>query len=300
MDAEAPFFDIPFETRWPIMFGSLALIPLVANRDVQRPYVCLDEAVARGVAITEVDEHGTVPMLRVANVLDVDVLVYEGEEVVGGKQDRIFGRSMLLPAGATSLVPVSSAELGRWAYGSPAFAPVPRVAHPELRRVRLEDGGQAEIRAELAAKARRLDAESPAGASEQLYAGHAPAIDAYVDAFPRIDGQCGSIVCVAGQIVCLDFVGRADVYAGLHAKLLRGYALDAIEHRDEAVISADDVSILRYEVLRAKRWYMDAVGLGKEWRFSTGRYHGTQLVKGGELIAMSFFPRARKGIILGE
>jgi PNKP adenylyltransferase domain, ligase domain/ARG and Rhodanese-Phosphatase-superfamily-associated Protein domain len=46
-------------------------------------YVGLDEAVATGVTVTEVDEAGVVESLLVSNPLGTNVLLYEGEELVG-------------------------------------------------------------------------------------------------------------------------------------------------------------------------------------------------------------------------
>jgi hypothetical protein len=62
-----------------------------------------------------------------------------------------------------------------------------------------------------------------------MYVHRSGSLDEYGQALRRADGQCGAIVAIAGEIRCLDFVGRSDVFAGLYAKLLRGYALEAVE-----------------------------------------------------------------------
>ena len=49
-------------------------------------YLTLDEALPRGLAITETDTAGAVPELAVDNPLDHKVLLYDGEELVGAKQ----------------------------------------------------------------------------------------------------------------------------------------------------------------------------------------------------------------------
>jgi hypothetical protein len=48
---------------------------------------------------------------------------------------------------------------------------------------------------------------------------------------PRLDGQSGVLVGIGGRLVCLDYVLRSDVFAGLYLKLLRGYALTAFPAR---------------------------------------------------------------------
>ena len=58
--------------------------------------------------VTEVSEGGAVGTLFVLNPLDVNVLLYDGEELVGAKQNRILDRAVLLQAQSKAPVPVTS------------------------------------------------------------------------------------------------------------------------------------------------------------------------------------------------
>jgi hypothetical protein len=283
---------LPFELGDPIAFGGLALVPLFPSTEPRLDYVGLDEAMAQGLAVTEVDEAGSVSNLSVLNLLDVNVLLFEGEELVGAKQNRILDRTILVEAVSRTPVPVSCVERGRWSYRSRRFSSAPRTAYPELRRAKREGGGQAYVWTEVAAKARRLDAESPTDASEEMYVSRRASLDEYIDRLPRRDRQCGSIVCVAGRVVCLDYVGRSDVYAGLHTKLLRGYALDAIERPVDAEVPSAYVASMLDRIVRATRTPTPVVGLGRDWRLESDRLVGSELLVDGELVALSVFPRA--------
>ena len=147
-------------------------------------------------------------------------------------------------------MPVSCVERGRWSYRSELFAPAPRTAYPDLRRAKREGGGQSDVWSNVAAKSARLDAWSPTDASEEMYVKRGASLEEYVAKLPRSEGQCGSIVCLAGRVVCLDFVGRSDVYAGLYSKLLRGYALDAIERPLDAPVPNEYVASLLRRITR--------------------------------------------------
>ena len=68
------------------------------RRDPVAEYLTLDEALPRGLRITENDAGGSVPELLVANPLDGRVLLYDGEELVGAKQNRILNVSVLVEA----------------------------------------------------------------------------------------------------------------------------------------------------------------------------------------------------------
>ena len=57
----------------------------------QPGYLVLEEAIAQGVArVTELGEGGSVPELRVENLGEQPVLLLDGEELVGAKQDRVL------------------------------------------------------------------------------------------------------------------------------------------------------------------------------------------------------------------
>ena len=56
------------------------------------------------------------PDLKVINKSEVMVLILDGEELVGAKQNRIVNTTILIPAKETVLIPVSCVEQGRWSY----------------------------------------------------------------------------------------------------------------------------------------------------------------------------------------
>jgi hypothetical protein len=75
-----------------------------------------------------------VPELAVHNPLDRNVLLYDGEELIGAKQNRILNVTVLVAAGSKTAIPVSCVEEGRWHARSAAFGATSHAAHPELRR----------------------------------------------------------------------------------------------------------------------------------------------------------------------
>ena len=136
----APLAPLPFELGESRSFAGLTIIPLFATAPPRADYVGLDEGSATGLAVTEVSESGSVESLLVTNPLGSAVLLYEGEELVGAKQNRVLERSILVGAGSKLEIPAKCVEQGRWAYRSRRFAPAPRAAHPELRRLRHDLG----------------------------------------------------------------------------------------------------------------------------------------------------------------
>src|SRR3954466_510212 len=131
---EAPTATLPFDAGKQRSFGGLTVIPLFPAGEPRLEYVGLDEAVARGLSVTEVGEEGVVELLAVSNPLDEHVLLYEGEELVGAKQNRILQWTSLVPPRSKGQLPASCAEPRRWSPVTPTFQPAPRAAHPTLRK----------------------------------------------------------------------------------------------------------------------------------------------------------------------
>src|SRR3954466_9179605 len=131
---EAPTSALPFVPGEPRSFAGLTIVPLFPARAPLVEYVGLDEGVARGLSVTEVGEEGVVELLAVSNPLDELVLLYEGEELVGAKQNRILQWTSLVPPRSKGQLPASCAEPRRWSPVTPTFQPAPRAAHPTLRK----------------------------------------------------------------------------------------------------------------------------------------------------------------------
>jgi hypothetical protein len=127
------------EIGQPIVAGNLAMYPLLAGTEAPPAYATLDEALAAGfVKVTEVSESGSVPELTIVNDGPTPVLVLDGEELVGAKQNRIVNLSILVPAHARLKLPVSCVEAGRWAHRSRSFAAAGRTHYAAGRAKKVQ------------------------------------------------------------------------------------------------------------------------------------------------------------------
>ena len=69
---------------------NLTAVPLSGNPASTLDYLLIDEALeAKKVVIEEVSEGGSVPELRMTNFAGKGVLIVDGTELVGAKQNRI-------------------------------------------------------------------------------------------------------------------------------------------------------------------------------------------------------------------
>jgi hypothetical protein len=279
----------------PVTHRGVAIAPLFPRLQPRAAYVSLEEALPLGLRVTEVDAAGSVPELRVANPLDAKVLLYDGEELLGAKQNRILNVTVLVPEASETTVPVSCVEEGRWHARSAAFAPAAHAAYPELRRRKaerlsaapLERGvAQSAVWEEVRAKSARMQVDSATGAAADIYRSHEDDLAALRRAFPLQPGQSGALLAL-GDRLCLDYVSRPDAFARLYPKLLDGYLLDALEVLDGK--PGADVEAFAAALDGAARSRRPSAGLGEDVRLRGDGVVGSGLELDGELVQLCAF-----------
>src|SRR5207249_9831118 len=125
------------ELREPQQFKNLVIVPVFISTNTALDYLTLTEALAQRLAtVTEVSQGGQVPNVKVSNASDLHLLLVDGEELIGARQNRTLNTSILLTGKSETIVPVSCTEAGRWGYNSAAFADAGYVSPHNLRRAK--------------------------------------------------------------------------------------------------------------------------------------------------------------------
>ena len=111
----------------PVTRGGVTLIPIFAPAGrASAIKIAGDELV-----VSEL-ETPTVPELQVHNPTAHDLLIPAGRILSGGRQTRVVNVSIVVPAGAKIVIPVSCVEAGRWS-GRSGFANSGRNASRRMR-----------------------------------------------------------------------------------------------------------------------------------------------------------------------
>ena len=142
----------------PDHFGGLTIFPLFRNGSTpeQPRYMLLEDAVVHGAArVTELGEGGSVPELRFENFGDSPVLLLDGEELVGAKQNRVLNLTILAPAKQAVVIPVSCVEAGRWHAESDSFQPAEHIMYSRARAAKAAHVSSAWQRARAAGRTNR-------------------------------------------------------------------------------------------------------------------------------------------------
>ncbi|HEX2949642.1 MAG TPA: DUF6569 family protein [Armatimonadota bacterium] len=282
--------------------GALAVLPIMAELPMGPEYLTLNEALAAGsLVITEVSEGGSVPELAVMNEGDLPVLLLDGEELAGAKQNRVVNTTILLKEHSKTVIPVSCVEQGRWHYASREFRDSGNVMAANLR-VRK---GRA-VTANLASSGRRASDQcdvwtgveemascfhvaSDTGAMRDVYAHVENDLKKLLHAFTPVPGQRGIAVFIGGQIVGVEYLSHPRAFAKVFEKLLRSYALDALRRRKSGKATVDQEQARHFLATITTDTIQSyaALGYGREHRIDTHGAHGSALTVDDELIHLS-------------
>ena len=286
------------------MCRNLTVIPLLSPTARSSGLLTLDEALARGVAeVTEVSEQGSVPQLLFLNHGEEPILLIDGEELVGARQNRILNLTILAPGRQSLEIPVSCVEQGRWAWKSRRFASSDRTIYAKLRRANVEsvsaslrregrrNADQGQVWDSVAQKAGRLDVRSDTGAAGEMYDRHAADLDGFVNGFRIADGQVGAVFLVNGRLAGLEAFGSADLPPRLLSKVVRGYALDALDDQrpTRAAEAAFDPAAILRALAESKASRHRAIGLGEDLRLAGDELVGAGLVADGKVVHLTAY-----------
>jgi len=292
-----------------VSFNNLSVIPLVAGNGIEPDYLTLDEALARGdVRVTETSETGDVPELRLENRGELPVLLLDGEELVGAKQNRVLNLTILAPAKCTITIPVSCVEAGRWSHTSPEFSTKGRAFYAagrarkadqvttSLRTSGTRRSRQGEVWEDIAAKSSRMESYSDTAAMECLYEDYQEQVEEYLKAIEMVEGQVGAVFAINGQIRGVELFDFSTTLRKLMPKLLRSYALDAIDEQGGSTnIKPPDVMRFLSAVAAAEGSEHPAVGEGDDIRISGPRLAGGALSARDRVVHLCAFQLQEAG-----
>jgi hypothetical protein len=275
-------------------FRNLILFPLMRRSGPvpKMDYLLLEDGIAQGkVRVTELHAGGSVPELRLENSAELPVLLVDGEELVGAKQNRVLNLTILAPAKHTTVIPVSCVEAGRWRMESSDLRVSDHVMYSLGRGERLTQvtasmrssgtrrSDQGAVWRNIAAKATRLRTSSPTGAMSAIYERHASAVEEFARAFTCEEGQCGLAFAIGGRIVGLEVFDHPEVMRRFFQKLVRSYALDALDAApgEHVPASVEAVCALVTQIAAAPSFAEQALGIGKDVRFTGPQICGAAL-----------------------
>ena len=276
----------------PRRHGSLTAYPLLGDNQGAAAYCLLDDALTAGtLTVEETELGGTVPLLRLTNTGPERVLLLDGEELVGAKQNRIVNTSVLVDAHTTLSLPVTCVEAGRWRQDTARFASggshynargrqkkVAEVSASLARSGRAE-ANQSRVWSDIEGKLARMAVAAPTNALHEVTRTYADDLEAYGAALGTpLPGQVGALFALGRDLIGLDCFDQSRTLAALLPKLVASYALDALEERTTDAAPPESVAADWLKTLTgAEAVRHAAVGLGEDLRLSGPRVAGAAL-----------------------
>jgi hypothetical protein len=288
------------------------------------------EALSMGILAIREKDGGEVPTLLATNTGLHPILILDGEQLIGAKQNRMTNRSIILPPNSITEIPVSCMEQGRWHFVADDFAPAPQHAPTKVRKKARETEvrasyaadasgpgvrsshrdlamAQSEVWGEIRKFGNKLGGASPTGALDAIYEGHRDEMSRWKKAFPLHPGQIGLLAIVGKAVLGMDAVGSPNLYGKVHDRVLTGYVMDAMEmhggrpREDREGQQEEDrrPPIPPPLTIFAERFIEDITGAERspsesvgmgEYRILRGRILGGELVNDGHLVHISAFP----------
>lgn len=269
-------------------------------------YQTLSEAMAlSGVLVSEVSNSGSVPELLVVNRGEVPLLLLDGEELSGAKQNRVLNTSILLREKSETRIPVSCTEQGRWNYTSATFKESGNVMSPSSRARKshsvsnslkgsgLYQSDQGEVWSGIAELQHMAGLKSPTSAMNDVFRAREEELQRCGRQIPCLPGQIGLLVFGGGKPVGLEWVSSASAYARIHPKLVRSYSLEALLVSSGAPVPSVDASAKALEFVEsltiAEEQPFPSVGYGTDRRYQGAGITGFALEHQEEVIHAVFF-----------
>jgi hypothetical protein len=139
---------------------------------------------------------------------------------------------------------------------------------------------QGEVWTEVSRKLGAMGSHSPTAALDQAYEDTRVRLDDLLGQVRVPDGCCGAVFAFGGQIAGVDLFDKPETLGKLWPKLLRAYAIDALETTPatEARVTAEGVRSWLNTANTAKVEPFPSPGLGQDVRLEAPTLIGASLV----------------------
>ena len=283
--------------------GRISIIPMAFSSG-GFPFITMKDAMKNNdIKIIEISESGSVPELRVINSGSIPILLLDGEEVLGAKQNRIFNTSILIPDNSELVVPVTCTEQGRWGYVSKSFQDSNEVLSYNIRASKMGKvsdslkykndyrSDQGEVWDSISRMSGQKNVFSRTGAMKDVYESEKDNLESILNYFPLLKNQNGIMVWLDDIAIGFDLIGSHEAYAQYHQKLLRSYL---IGFPDNKMNKKNSISIKNGKSFLKKisSCYEDkfkSPGYGWDCRYEGNGLVGSSLHVDGNIIHTSFF-----------
>jgi hypothetical protein len=283
----------------PIRCAGMTLFPLFTEESTggDLDYILAHEAISAGmVVVSEVSEAGSVSEVVVENNGRLPVLILEGTELRGARQNRMVNRTVLIGGKSHVRIPVACVERRRWRYQSRQFSSgshCPPSMGSLLKRIASGKHGshsdQIALWGEIRRRHETMGVSSPTDDLHAALETHRERIERVQEQLPYPQDASGVAIALGGRIVAIEIFDKPETLRKLWGRLVQGIAIDALEARGNGYETAGaEVSVRLYRT-RGMRWQqVTPIGLGEMYQArGTDSTMATALIVHGTMLHLS-------------
>lgn len=286
--------DIEIELLTPQSHENVAIIPLKSEKNYT-DLLTLKKGLELGLVEVKECETSTVNTLIVKNNSVTPLILIDGEEVVGGDQNRIVNATTIVAPRSQHKISVSCTERGRWGYKS-EFKSSTHIANYRTRREKMHavrNGApvQSAVWSSIDSLEERHAFSSPTSAMSESYENAKVDLEEIMEAFKIVDGQNGVLIIVNGEIKGFELFLNSEIYKAFHEKILKSYLIDSEVENTTFTINTDAAKLLIDSVMAGEFEEKSSSGLEKSYEFENEDGLGKAYMYDDALVHFSYFSK---------
>lgn len=277
---------------------NIATIPIKTPKNYAFDILTLKKGFELGLAKVKECEHSTVNTLIVENNSTTPLLLVDGEEIVGGDQNRIVNSTILISPQSEMKIPVNCTEHGRWGYKH-EFKESEYIANYRTRSAKayaIRDNMDVQTAVWDSIDDLETDRgfSSPTQAMSESYENAKQDLDDIVKSFDVADGQTGIIVIIDGEMKGFELFFNSELYKDYHKKILKSYLIDAEITDSVFAVNTDEAKAMLEDAFDGEFKDRKCIGLEKSYDFENEDGIGSAYTYKDEIIHMSYFRHAEQ------
>ena len=281
-----------YELMDPQIHKNIAIVPIKTPLNHKIDLMTLKKGFELDLVDVKECEHSTVNTLIVKNKSVVPLLLIDGEEIVGGDQNRIIDATILIAPQSEKKIPVDCTEHGRWGYKS-EFKHSENIANYTTRLAkrhafRNKGNVQQAVWDSINELEMSRSFSSPTQAMSESYDDAKEDLDEIIDAFDIVEGQTGIVMVIDGEVKGFEIFLNSEIYREYHEKIIKSYLINAEVNDDVFTINTDTISGIIEYAMGVE--YDEVKNEGLESRFESKNEDGvgSMYTYKEELIHMSY------------
>lgn len=282
------------ELLTPQSHENVAIIPLKSQMNYI-DLLTLKKGLSLGLVEVKECETSTVNTLIVKNNSITPLILIDGEEVVGGDQNRLVNATTIIAPKSQSKISVSCTERGRWEYRN-EFKDSDYIANFNTRRAKMSASRknfalQSIVWSSIDCLEDARDFKSPTSAMSESYDNARVNLDEMLESFEIVDGQNGVLIIINGEIKGFELFLNSEIYREFHEKILKSYLIDAEVENTTFTINVDEARVVIENALNCEFEEKASPSLEQAYEFENDEGFGKIYIYEQEIAHCSYFKK---------